>query len=93
MAARRIPFIRIGLTLVVGSVLASLITFYIGVGVSMADMQGETMSTQPRDLLAHFTRDFLFAGAIPGIIFYIGLAVMVLGIVRNFWNPSAVKRR
>ena len=81
---RRIPFIRIGLTLVVGSLLASLITFYLSVGAYMSDMQGEAIATRPRDLAQHFTRDFLFAGAIPGIIFYVGVAVMVVGILSNF---------
>jgi hypothetical protein len=90
MRARRVPLIRIGLTLVVGAALASLITFYVSVGASMADMNGEAVSTQPRELLTHFSRNFLFAGAVPGVIFYGGVAFMLLGIVRNF---SGSKRR
>lgn len=80
---RRVPLIRIGLTIVAGSVLASLIYFYISAGQSMADMSGDTSSTQFKDLLTHFTRNLLFAGAIPGILFYSGLAFMVLGIIYN----------
>jgi hypothetical protein len=84
MRPRRVPLIRIGLTLFAGSILASLISFYIAVGASMADMHGETMSTESRDLLSHFTSNFLFAGKIPGIIFYSGLALMLFGVIRNF---------
>jgi len=84
---RRVPLFRIGLTLVIGAVLASLIFYYLAIGQSMADMQGETLSTQPRDLLTHFTSKFLFAGDIPGIIFYSGLGFMLLGIIRNFTAP------
>jgi hypothetical protein len=88
---RRVPLIRIGLTLVAGSMLASLIFFYVSVGQSMADQQGETVSTQPRDLLNHFTTKFLFAGGIPGILFYAGLAFMVVGIIRNLATPRAAR--
>lgn len=89
--AYRVPLFRIGLTLIVGSMLASLIFFYVSVGQTMADPQGETMSTQPRDLLHHFTTKFLFAGGIPGILFYAGLAFMVVGIIRNLATPRAAR--
>lgn len=87
--SRRIPFTRIGLTLVVGSVLASLIMFYIGLGASMADMSHEAPATEPKDLFQHFTRHFLFQGTGPTFLFWLGIAVMIVGIIRIFTRPPA----
>ena len=87
MRARRIPLIRIGLTLLIGSVLASLFMFYIGLGASMADMSREAPSTEPGGLLDHFTHHFLFQGTAPTFLFWLGLAIMVLGITRNLRRP------
>lgn len=92
MAARRIPLIRIGLTVIVGSVLASLIMFYVNLGQSFADQSGPDQSTAPRDLLNHFTKDFLFAGTVPTGIFWFGALIMLVGIVRNFIRPAAPRR-
>lgn len=80
---RRLPCFRLGLTLVAGSLLASLIYFYLALGESLSSATGPDVSTEPRDLLTHFQRNFLFAGSTPGILFYIGLALMLLGIIRN----------
>ncbi len=85
---RRFPVFRIGLTILAGSVLASLFYFYLGLGESMAKLNDETISTEPRDLLAYFTKNFLFAGSTAGILFYVGAALMVLGIIRNFSRAS-----
>ena len=81
--ARRVPLFRIGLTLLIGSVAASLIHYYLAMGTGMADMGGGGVSTEPRDLVAHFVRNVLFVGAVPGALFYCGAAFMVLGIIRN----------
>lgn len=80
---RAVPLIRLGLTIVAGSVLASLVTYYVAAGQQMSDLQGPAPATAPRDLADHFVKNFLFAGAIPGILFYFGLAFMLLGIFRN----------
>lgn len=89
MGARRIPLIRIGLTIIVGSVFASLIMFYVNLGESFANQSGPDPSTKPRDLLNHFTKDFLFAGTVPTGIFWLGAIIILVGIVRNFARPTS----
>ncbi|MBX3376588.1 MAG: hypothetical protein KF678_06245 [Phycisphaeraceae bacterium] len=81
---RRFPLFRLGLTVVAGSLFASLIYFYLALGENLSTVSGSEVSTEPRDLLTHFRRDFLFAGTTPAILFYIGLGILLLGIVRNF---------
>ena len=87
----RFPLTRIGLTLVVGSVLASLFMFYIGLGTSMADMSHEAPSTEARGLIDHFLHHFLFVSVGPGSLFWLGLVIMILGIARNFMAPRSPK--
>jgi hypothetical protein len=80
---RHIPFIRLGLLVVVAAVFVSLINFYIGVGSQLADFAADDLATEPRDLLEHFTNNFLFAGTYAGIGFWLGIALCTIGIVRN----------
>jgi hypothetical protein len=80
---RRLPLIRMGLLLVVGSIFVSVMRFYIGLGESLSSMTGEAPSTQPRDLGRYFTEKFLFEGSIAGVLFWVGLALCVAGAVRN----------
>jgi hypothetical protein len=88
---KHIPIIRVGLLIIVGALFASVISFYIGTAQQLADMSGEHLSTEPRDLLNHFTANFLFAGATPGIMFWCGVLLCALGIVRNFMAGSTKK--
>lgn len=88
MAARRIPIIRIGLTVIVGSLLASVVTFYVSIGQTFANQSGPDQSTEPRDLLTHFTKNFLFVGTVPTAIFWLGAFIMLIGIIRNFTRPT-----
>jgi hypothetical protein len=78
----RIPFFRLGLLLIVGSVFASIFTFYVDLGGRLSDMTGEAPSTEKRDLWAHFRDHFLFAGTVPGVLFWIGAALGVIGVLR-----------
>jgi hypothetical protein len=88
--AKRIPLIRLGLTLLIGSVFVSVFKFYIGLGQSLGSMTGEAPSTQPRDMAKYFTNEFLFAGTMAGVLFWVGVALCVAGAMRNF---GGVKRK
>jgi len=81
---RRFPLFRLGLLIIVGSVAASAFQFYISLGQSMAAMSGDEPASTPRDLLHHFRDHFLFAGTIPGILFWTGVVLMFAGIIRGF---------
>ena len=78
------PLFRLGLLVVIGSVAASAFQFYISVGQSMAAMSGDEPATTARDLLHHFRDHFLFSGAIPGILFWVGVVLMFAGVFRGF---------
>src|SRR5262252_3375544 len=78
----RLPLIRVGLLLIVGAVLASMFTFYIGLGESFASMTGEVPPTERPALWGYFRDHFLFAGTVPGMLFWLGCAVCVVGVVR-----------
>jgi hypothetical protein len=82
-AMRHIPLIRLGLLVIVGSVFASVVNFYIGTARQFADLSGQDLSTEPRDLLNHFADNFLFAGTAPGVLFWVGIALCIAGIARN----------
>lgn len=81
---RRIPLFRLGLTLLIGSVFVSVVKFYLGVGEAMGDMSGEAPSTRPRDLARYFVDDFLFAGTVAGVLFWVAIALCLMGALRMF---------
>lgn len=80
---RRFPLIRLGLLVVVGSLFASVLRFYMGVAESFSSMSGETRSTAPKDLARWFVSDFLFAGTTAGALFWVGLALCAAGVLRR----------
>jgi len=80
---KRLPLFRLGVTLVIGSIFVSVMKFYIGVGESLGRMTGEAPSTQPRDLARYFLSEFLFAGTIAGVLFWVGVALCAAGALRN----------
>lgn len=79
----RVPLIRLGLTVIVGAVFVSVMNFYLGIGFQMGDLASEDISTEHGDLLVHFRDNFLFAGTIPSIIFWLGIALCIAGIVKR----------
>lgn len=85
---RRFPWTRLGLLLVVGSVFASLIRWYVAFGASLADLDAD-VSTQRADMGRDFLANFLFGGTVPGVLFWAGIAAIGIGIVRNLRAPRA----
>lgn len=81
---RRFPFVRLGLLLVVGSVFASLIRWYIAFAQAASDFSADDPPAERGAMLRQFAREFLFAGGVPGWLLWIGLGVIMVGIVRNF---------
>ena len=79
----RFPLFRVGLLVLIGSLFASVIYFYIGLSQSLSSMTGDAPSTEPRDLARYFLHNFLFSGTIPGILFWLGVALMLAGILRG----------
>ena len=75
---RGFPFFRLGLLVVIGSVLASVVTWYTAFADDAGDITTD-IDTDRRALLDHFVHNFLFAGTIPSALFWIGVALMVLG--------------
>jgi hypothetical protein len=77
------PLTRIGLLVVVGSLAASALQFYVSFAGDVSDLSGRDVALDRKSLWAHFTRDFLFSGGAAGVLFWVGLGVLVLGILRN----------
>lgn len=87
LARRRgIPFFRLGLLLVIGSVGASVMRFYIGFAEKAADLNSDIPSERA-ELWPMFQRDFLFAGSTSGWLMWGGVAIMALGVYRNLTRP------
>ncbi|MCC6229874.1 MAG: hypothetical protein IT432_11685 [Phycisphaerales bacterium] len=83
---RGIPFFRLGLLLVIGSVGVSVMRFYIGFAEKAADLNSD-IPTERAELWPMFQRDFLFAGSTSGWLMWGGVAIMALGIYRNLTRP------
>ena len=83
---RGIPFFRLGLLLVIGSVGASVMRFYISFAEKAADLNAD-IPTERAELWPMFQRDFLFAGSTAGWLMWGGVALMALGIYRNLSRP------
>lgn len=80
---RFFPFIRLGLTLVVGAALISLVQYYVALGDQAADLKGpDTLPANREEFLHHLVKDVLFAGTRDGIVFWIGVALIFMGIAR-----------
>ncbi len=77
----KLPLIRIGLTLAIGSIIASAVRFYVAIGAAAADLNSD-LPTNPRGIQDWFFKDFLFKGSIPEILFWTGVAVCIVGMVR-----------
>lgn len=80
----RFPLIRLGLLLVVGAVFASLVRFYIAYGQAAADLTREDFTEDRREIAGDFAAHFLFSGGVPMALFWLGIVLMGVGIVRNF---------
>lgn len=82
----RIPLIRIGLLVVVGSAFASVMMFWTSAGVAAADINNDSEMTRALEskgaLWDHFRNHFLFSGSIPGWLFWIGCAMILVGGLR-----------
>jgi hypothetical protein len=78
MNPRRVPFVRLGLLLVVGSVFASLLRWYTALAADAADLNSKA-PTERRDIFDHFLNHFLFQGTTATVLFWLGIAVILLG--------------
>ena len=76
----KVPLIRVGITLAVGSVVASAVQFYVAMGAAAADLNA-TVPTTGRPVGDWFVKDFLFQGTIPTGLFWTGIAIAGLGCV------------
>ncbi|NUQ52200.1 MAG: hypothetical protein HUU19_05825 [Phycisphaerales bacterium] len=87
MARKRgFPFFRVGLLLVIGSLGASVVRFYVGFAEKAADLNSNIPSERA-ELWPMFQRDYLFAGSAAGWLMWGGVAIMAFGIFRNFTRP------
>jgi hypothetical protein len=77
-----LPLARIGITLVVGAVVASAFQFYIAFAQEASDLSHDP-ALDRGGLWRHFTNEFLFSGTIPSILFWVGIGIMGVGIARN----------
>ena len=77
-----LPLFRLGILVIVGSLAASVVEFYRGVGMQIADMNGPDVATGKHDLWVHFRDHFLFAGGTAGVLFWVGIALCGVGIIR-----------
>lgn len=84
--ARRFPFFRLGLLLVVGSVGASVVRFYVGFAEQAADLNSN-IPTQRSELWPMFRDGYLFAGSTAGWLMWVGVALMGIGLSRNLARP------
>jgi hypothetical protein len=70
----------------VGALFASLIHFYIAFARDIADF-GQEVSTDRPDVVRHFVDGFLFAGTVPGILFWGGGALAIAGAILQAARP------
>lgn len=88
----KIPLIRVGITLAFGSVVANVVQFYVAMGEQAADLGAEVPATA-KGVSDWFVSDFLFKGTMPSLLFWGGVAVAALGIVRMAVAPVRGRRR
>jgi hypothetical protein len=86
----RLPFVRLGLLLVVGAMVVSALHYYVAFGERMGDFNGKEPALDRKGIVDQFMSDFLFSGTIAGAMFWAGLAVCVLGIA---WNVVVAVRQ
>jgi hypothetical protein len=81
----RFAVLSIGLVLIAGAILASLVTFWVRAGVEAADLKRDTELVKsmpsPGAMWTYFVDNVLFVGELPGWLFWIGVLVSVIGIV------------
>lgn len=86
----RLPFVRLGLLLVVGALIVSALHYYVAFGERMGDLNGKDPPPDRKGVVGQFMSDFLFSGTIAGAMFWVGLAVCLLGIS---WNVAVAVRQ
>lgn len=87
----KLPLIRLGITLALGSIIASAVHFYVAIGTSAADLDAP-LPTTARPMADWFLKDFLFKGSIPEIMFWMGVALTLLGAIRLALKSPRPKR-
>lgn len=95
MTARRqhrLPLIRVGLLLVAGSVLASLVRFYVDMGDRLAGSAPGPVPADRAEVMEQFLADFLLAGTLPGMLFWAGLGVTLLGALLALYRAATSAR-
>ncbi|MCA9287541.1 MAG: hypothetical protein KDA05_03095 [Phycisphaerales bacterium] len=88
----KLPLVRIGITLAVGSVLASLVVFYLAIGEAVGSADAEDPPAGLEGAMGWFVREFLFQGSIPTVLFWLGVAATLVGVVRMAIAPPAARR-
>ncbi|MEZ6234247.1 MAG: hypothetical protein R3B68_08660 [Phycisphaerales bacterium] len=88
----KVPLVRIGITLAVGSVLASLVMFYLALGTAAGSADSEDPPATFDGAMRWFTREFLFQGSVPTVLFWLGVAVTFAGVVRMVVSPVPASR-
>ena len=84
---RRFPLTRMGLLVLVGALACSVFRFYAAFAAEASDLNTRDAVLEPRNLLRHFVNDFLFAGTEATCLFWAGVALLILGIMRNLMGP------
>jgi hypothetical protein len=87
-----IPFFRLGMLLIAGAVFVSVFEFYIGFGAVASDMGGREAVPEDRREIARFFMDkFLLKGSVAMVLFWGGIALCAVGIVRRFLRASRMR--
>lgn len=89
----KVPLIRIGITLAVGSVLANLVMFYVALGGAAGSVDEADPPSTLGGALDWFVQDFLFEGSVPTVLFWLGIGVAFVGIGRMALAPSGRSRQ
>ncbi|MEX2220036.1 MAG: hypothetical protein WD749_14895 [Phycisphaerales bacterium] len=82
-----LPFTRVGLLLVIGSLTVSAFRYYVAFMQQAADLDSKTMPEDRDAALSQFLNGFLFSGSVAGILFWLGLGLMMFGAIwRLYWH-------
>ena len=78
--ARRLPLFRVGLTLVVGSVVYSMMRFYVNLAAMFDPAAREAPPSERGELARHLMRE-LFTGTVAGVLLWGGCALMLARVL------------
>ncbi len=88
----RFVVLVVGLVMIAGSILASLVTFWVRAGIEAADLKRDTELVKslgsPETMWSYFVDNVLFVGSVPGWLFWLGVAFVVVGVILIFRGSS-----